>query len=155
MRRIATIAIVATLAIAMMGAENPQCDKAKGRTPQPAEHDPAPHNKPNQARYRFRIQFATHPTRSVHYSYAFGDQGENNLAWDGPGRSVEYVVPPGTRLWLKVTSDAGALATYTCGISWAEPGQRPRVRAYFAQRGVNRCELSYTVREGEEDYPSL
>lgn len=154
LRRIVTLLLLIVLAVAMMGAEDPKCDNAKGRTAQPAEHDPAPHNKPNQQRYLFRLQFATYPTRSVHFSYRFGDQGEDNVSWDRPGWSAQRVVTPGTRLSLRVRSDAGALATYTCAISWVEDPKRIRVRAHVIRRGATGCELSYTVRVGEEDYPS-
>jgi hypothetical protein len=155
MRRILTLTLLAVLAVAMMGAEDPKCDKANGRTPQPAEHDPAPRNDPRQQHYLFRLQFATYPTRTVHFSYRFGADGESNLRTGEPGWSTQRQVTPGTVLWLKVTSDAGALATYTCAISWVEDAKRIRVRAHFIRRGATGCELRYTVREGEEDYPSL
>lgn len=151
LRRVITLALVATLT---MGAEDPGCDRAKGRTPQPAEHDPAPRNRPDETRYLFRVQFATYPTRTVRYSYRFGSDGENNLRTDQPGWSTQRRVTPGTVLWLKVNSDAGALATYTCAISWVEDPKRIRVRAHFIRRGATGCEVRYVVRVGEEDYPS-
>lgn len=155
MRRLVTLLLLAAMAAAMMGADNPKCDQAKGRTPQPAEHDPAPHNRPDQQRYLFRLQFATYPTRTVHYSYRFGSDGEDNVQTGEAGWSTFRIVTPGDRLWLKVRSDAGALATFTCAIAWQEDEKRIRVRAHFIRRGATGCEVSYRVRVGEEDYPSL
>ncbi len=154
MRRIVTLLLLAAMAAATMGAEDPGCDRAKGRTPQPAEHDPAPHDRPEAKRYLFRLQFATYPTRTVHFSYRFGDRGEDNLRTGEPGWSTQRTVTPGTVLTLKVTSDAGALATWTCAISWVEDAKRIRVRAHVIRRGATGCELRYVVRVGEEDYPS-
>ncbi len=150
MRRLVTLLLLAALAAAMMGAENPRCDTAKGRTPQPAEHDPTP----SMHGYDFRMQMATYPTRSVRISYRFGGSGEDDVPWDRVGWSTHRIVTPGTLLWLKVDSDAGALATWTCAISWVEDAKRIRVRAHVIRRGATGCELRYRVRVGEEDYPS-
>lgn len=149
-KRIVALLLLAVTAAGMMAAEDPGCDQAKGRTPQNAEHDP----NPSAHSYLFRLQFAAHPGRTVKISYRFGGSGENNISWGQPGWSTQRTVVPGTRLWLRVRTDAGALATVTCAISWVEDAKRIRVRAHHIQRGSTGCELEYVVRVGEEDYPS-
>jgi hypothetical protein len=149
-----TLVLLGVMAAGTMAAEDPGCDRAKGRTPQPAEHDPKAPQRDEDKQYRFRVQFATHPTRTVHFSYSFGDEGERDLAWDQPGWSTEKVVTPGTHIQLHMRTDAGALATVTCAISWVEDAKRIRVRAHHIARGSTGCDLEYIVRVGEEDYPS-
>lgn len=154
MRRLLTLVLLGAMAAGSMAAEDPGCDRAKGRTPQPAEHDPQPPDKPEKKRYLFRVQFATYPTRTVHYSYSFGDRGERNKPFGEKGFSTKTTVTPGTLITLDMDTDAGALATVTCAIVWVEEKGRIRVRAHYIGRGATGCHLSYRVRVGEEDYPS-
>lgn len=153
-RRLLTLVLLGAMAAGSMAAEDPGCDRAKGRTPQPAEHDPKAPKRVEDRQYLFRLQFATSPTRTVHFSYKIGKDGERNVPWDRAGWSTQKVVTPGTLITLDMDTDARALATVTCAIVWVEEKGRIRVRAHYIGRGATGCHLSYRVRVGEEDYPS-
>lgn len=162
MRRTLMILLLATVAVAMMGAEDPGCDKGgKGRQPQSAEHDPKALNpkystKPSDKTYRFRVRFDTQPTQLVRYTHSFGGRSQSG-EWDAEATySTETRVSPGEVVRLHVTGDRKTiLQCYILYVPDKTPKQT-RIRAhYIDDRAPYDCNVKWTVTDHEEDIPSL
>jgi hypothetical protein len=163
MRRVVTLLLLAVMAAAMMGAEDPQCDRAKGRTPHSAEHDPKPFNHPSPTPdklYRFQVSFDTLPAQRVRYTHTFGpstktgERNDDSKYTTGGGRRMR----PGEDVALKVAVVGGGKTILQCYILYipdATPKQ-PRVRYhYIDDRAPYICEAKWKVQPNEEDIPSL
>jgi hypothetical protein len=163
-RRMITIFALAVLAVAMMGAEDPGCDKAKGRQPAPAQQPPAPKADPHPTEpdklYRFQVSFDTLPAQHVRYSHTFGDStktGERNddsKYTTGGGRRVRA----GEDVKLKVTVIGGGKTILQCYILYIpdDNPKQPKVRYhYIDDRAPYICEAKWKVQPNEDDIPSL
>ena len=163
-RPVTRLFLLAVVAAAMMGAEDPGCDRAKGRTPHSAEHDPkplVPESQKPKKKYTFRVTFDTTPHVHTAYEWHIGKHTNNgrfylDKKFETRDRE-DGTVYPGEK--VKVTASVPSKTILECFILYVPDPSKPRmtrVRShYIDDKYPYQCDLKWTVTDHEENIPSL